>query len=166
MNKLRNLGIKIWYNKERIVLVVLIGVLCLNVYRLLNPPKEPPEKRHTHPRGGPVELDPLDMPEPPKIPPLKSWNSIYTPSPFWYQTSGDGDSQSKDNPAADIKLLKIAKVRDKYRAQIQTRSLKGWYNEGDPFESYELISIDPDNGTCEVRSEGAGGVITLTLPGK
>ncbi len=41
--------------------------------------------------------------------------------------------------------------------------MKSWYYEGDRFESYAIISIDPDAKTCDVRSEAVGGVITLTM---
>ncbi len=31
-----------------------------------------------------------------------------------------------------------------WRVSIRSASRRGWYSEGDAFESYELLSIDPE----------------------
>lgn len=40
-----------------------------------------------------------------------------------------------------------------YRALVVTRMSRKWYGEGDSFEAYSLLNIDPDKGTCTIYSE-------------
>jgi len=166
MDKVRKLAERVWYNKERIVFVIMLGVLCWHVYRVRYPADSPPEKAHNAP-GRVQETDAVA--QAPGLPPrqMADWAGIYTPNPFWYFSGlTAAANQPKEVVDAGIKLLRIKQVRDKYRAQLQTESSTQWYDEGEPFESFEILKIDPDAGTCQVRSERLGRVITLSLPGR
>ncbi len=43
-----------------------------------------------------------------------------------------------------------------WRVRIRSASRRGWYSEGDAFESYQLLSIDPETGCIVVFSEKIG----------
>lgn len=166
MDKIRKLAERVWYNKERIVFVIMLGVLCWHVYRVRYPAELPAEKAHNAP-GRAQETDAVAQAA--ALPPrqMANWTGVYTPNPFWYFSGlTAAANQPKEVVDAGIKLLQIRQVRDKYRAQLQTESSTKWCNEGDPFESFEVLKTDPDAGTCQVRSERLGRVITLSLPGR
>jgi len=166
MDKIRKLAERVWYNKERIVFVIMLGVLCWHVYRVRYPAELPAEIAHNAP-GRAQETDAVAQAA--GLPPrqMANWTGVYTPNPFWYFSGlTAAANQPKEVVDAGIKLLQIRQVRDKYRAQLQTESSTKWCNEGDPFESFEILKIDPDAGTCQVRSERLGRVITLSLPGR
>ena len=166
MDKVRKLAERVWYNKERIVFVIMLGVLCWHVYRVRYPAEVPPET----PYSEPSRVQETDaMAQSAGLPPrqMADWVGIYTPNPFWYFSGlAAAANQPKEVVDAGIKLLRIKQVKDKYRAQLQTESSTKWYDEGESFESFEILKIDPEAGTCQVRSERLGRVITLSLPGR
>lgn len=47
---------------------------------------------------------------------------------------------------------------------MKTESSEKWYSEGEPFESFVLLKINPQEGTCQVQSVAKGKVYTLKLP--
>jgi hypothetical protein len=159
---------RLWYNKERMVLVVLVAVLCWNVYKVVSPGEETKEIPHALPKGAIDSNYSSVLPIPPPPPRTSAqWDTIYTPNPFWYFSAQTVSNDNRKGPEdAGIRLLDMKKVRDKHRVKLQTAAAEKWYYEGDAFESFELLSIDPDEGTCQVRSERLGRVITLRLPGK
>ncbi len=164
MDKLRKFFERLWYSKERAVLAIMVGVLCWNVYRVWYPVPLPEAAAHTAPQRVSEDEPTVNVPglEPRQT---QDWVTVYTPDPFWYYSQLTANTEkTKDVQDAGIKLILIRKVRDEYRAQLQTESSTKWYTEGDAFESFELLKIDPDAGTCQVRSERLGRVITLRQP--
>lgn len=105
MDKLRKIAERLWYNKERIVLAVMVVVLCWHVYRIVSPTeKDTDMPNYTIPKPGPI-VEPLEetqMPLPPEPRQIAQWKSIVTPNPFWYYSSTvvnkAGDSGAGDEP--------------------------------------------------------------------
>jgi hypothetical protein len=165
MEKLRKLFERLWYSKERIVLAVMVLLLCWNVYRVVYPAKMPEPPAHRPPsRDTGDETLPTVLGFEPRQ--TEDWAAVYTPNPLWYYSglrSQTNDRNKQAGREAGIKLLAIQKVRDTYRAQLQTETSRRWYDEGAAFESFVLLKIDPEAGTCEVRSEGQGRVLTLKM---
>jgi len=167
MDKVRKIAERLWYSKERIVFVIMLGVLCWHVYRVVYPTPLEGLAEHRAPErvqetAGAAELASLPLRQ------SADWAGIYTPNPFWYfsgLTAGESGPK-KEAVDAGIKLIRIKKVKDKYRAQLQTEGSTQWYDEGESFESFDLLKIDADAGTCQIKSERLGKVITLSLPGK
>ncbi len=164
MDKLRKLGERLWYSKERLVFVSLVAVLIWNVYKVATAAEEPDETKAVRIIKTTDDLEPVRAPLPPPPPPINDWKSIYTPNPFWY-TPGAGTVAQDQKKQVDIKLLSIQPGRDGYRVRLQSGNNRAWHSVGGAFESYEVISIDPDAGTCQVRSEGDGSILTLSISG-
>jgi Ca-activated chloride channel family protein len=70
-------------------------------------------------------------------------------------------------PKADTSQLKVLSYRNSGnvpRVQISTGQGRArWYQEGDKFESYEIVYIDQDKGIVQIYSEEANNTITLQL---
>ena len=76
-------------------------------------------------------------------------------------TRGTGDDRIDERPK--IYLLGIREWGDgTYRAQIYTRTRK-WYEEGESFEAYQLIAINPEEQTVEIFSEKHGRSFTYEV---
>ena len=165
MEKVRKILEWVWYNKERMVLAVMVAILCWHVYKVVYPPKEEPQVEHRLPSGA-VPDRPLSDVLPPPARQSTSWDLVYTPNPFWYLSAQKETGKTSEGPTdAGISLLRIRKVGgDKYKAQLRTANTTRWYEQGEAFESFELLRIDPEAGTCEVRSERLGRVIKLEAP--
>ena len=164
MEKVRKFFEWLWNAKERLVLAVMVMLLCWNVYRVVYPPKPAEPKVHRAPdRSGFDEIPQVTPLEPAQS---QDWASIYTPNPFWYLAGQKINNDTEKPEDVGITLLDIRQVRGKNRAKLQTESSARWYDEGQQFESFELLSVDPDAGTCQVRSEGSGKVITLRKSGE
>lgn len=165
MDKFRKIAERLWYNKERMVLAIMVGVLCWNVYKVAYPPPEKEETKHLLPKGA-IDADwaRANTPASPLPRVSQQWDTVYTPSPFWYYSGQSELTNKRQGPqSAGITLLRIKQVVDKWRAQLRT-TRTAWYDEGESFESFQLLKINPDEGTCEVRSEQLGKVIVLRLP--
>jgi hypothetical protein len=165
VEKLRKIGERLWYNKERMVLAILVVVLGWNVYKVVNPPtgEKPPDYRP--PSGAlPPDWRPVEVPLPPdpRIP--GQWEMVYMPNPLWYYSTQSPLPKKTGEEDPGISLLRIRTVRDKACAQLQTANTRKWYYEGDAFESFVLLKINVDEGTCLVRSERLGRNVTLRVP--
>jgi hypothetical protein len=165
-DKLRKIADRLWYNKERIVLAIMLLVFAWNMYRVLYPPPAKPlAKEHKLPKvtdDGTLPSQPV--PRGPDVRAMTSWKTVYTPSPFWYYAvqSGKSGDEGKDKDAG-IHLRQIKEMGGGvFRAQLETTARK-WYSEGDKFEQFELQKIDPDAQTVRVYSERLGQVITLSV---
>jgi hypothetical protein len=125
--------------------------------------------QHMPPRRIP---DPNDLPEEweesegrPPMPPANplppapvAYKALVNDNPFTATDIGKDDEDFGEVALLDIKPW----GPDSYRALIQTRTQK-WYEEGESFEAYTLISIDPEAGTVEVFSESTGTTRTYTI---
>jgi len=166
VDKLRKAGLWIWLNKERMILLVMVGLLCRQVYAVVYPPA--PEVADNLPL--PRNPDPEDLPpeiDPPAAQPIAGLRSpgeyanLDRSNPFWYYSTQAEGGAATDSDAIDIQLLDIRVAGTKVRAQLQTKATKKWYDEGDKFEEFQLLDIDPDAGTVEIFSEGQGRQVTL-----
>lgn len=166
MDKIRKLADRIWYNKERIVFAILMVILGWNLYRALNPSDTDEERIYRFPKQDIDDRLDEQMPAPPAPPRLAQWKALYTPNPFWFNPSERRSEGPERSEEADIVLLRIRDVGGKPRVQLRTASATKWYWEGEQFESYQVFSIDPEAGTCQVRSERTGRNLTLSQRGE
>ena len=162
----------LWYSKELIVLLVMVGILVYRVYGVVNPP--PPPKWTKLPRPltelptDPAALQGIELPgDPTPRPPMDvpgSYAMLYNRNPFWYYSGQQKQDSKQDVTAADlnIKLLDIQNAGGRLRAKLRTQSATAWYSENDQFEKYELQKIDPDNNTVEIYSERYARTFTLS----
>jgi len=165
LDRIRKIGIWFWWNKEKFVLLILVGILGYRVYVILYPP--PPEKEEVH---SPPRKEVPDELKPP-MPPLKpaplipgTYASLWRDNPFWYfsgETKGSQTTGTITEKDLGITLLNIRQVGDKWRAQLRTRSTTKWYDEGEEFEQFILEQINPDDGSVVIYSEQYGRRFTL-----
>lgn len=171
MDKVVAIGKWLWLNKERFVLLVVMAVFCYRVYVVLNPPEPPVVVPPKSPIPGPIP-DELMPPSPP-LPLARSlpggYSGLYNNNPFCYycKERGPGDIEVFDPEKLGITLLAIRKLSDgRVRAQLSTKTVpKRWYNEGEPFEEYELQEIDAENNSVVIYSERYARRFTLTIEG-
>jgi hypothetical protein len=162
MDKLRKFGMWLWQNKERMVLVFLVAVLAFRVYKVMTAQTELPADPK-RPIDGPAPETPIP-PDPVQDSSTESYQSLSQRNPFWYygarpEITGNEGAEEEEN----IRLLNIQRSPDnQYVAQIQTQVTK-WYREGEEFESYQLMRIDPENQQVEVYSGKSGTTLTLAL---
>ncbi len=172
MNKIRKIIAWLWLHKERMTLLVMLGILAWYVYQVLKPPdvedlsakhKPPlgrlPEVWEEGPGSGPPDIIPL---------PPDDFSNIYRANPFWYSSGSiptEGSGDSGDAGSADIKLTSIQTDSDGVSSARLVTQSRGWYKEGDSFESYQVLRIDATARTCEVYSEELRKSITLSLSG-
>lgn len=124
----------------------------------------------------PKSLDPQNLPEnwdvkdgrppSPPAPPLPpepvAFNALVKDNPFTAVTSGGGGGRDSGT-RPQLRLLNIMELpTGEYRALIQTRT-RQWYEEGEQFETYQLLSIDPAGGTVDIFSEQHGRAFTYSL---
>ncbi len=137
LDKIQKIVIWFWWNKEKFVLLILVGILGYRVYVIAYPP--PPEKEEVYspPRKEvPDELKPPLPPLPPAISIPGTYASLWRENPFWYfsgeqqASQGAGTITEKD---LGITLLNIRQVGERWRAQLRTRSTTKWYDEGEEY---------------------------------
>lgn len=133
------------------VLICVVLFLGYRVYIVVNP-QEPPLPPPPRPPG------PVLPPEAgPGVPPLRPPASIPEPrqdfvfrNMFVYRP---GTVTQAEDRAKHLKLLYILPSGEgSYRAQIKTKATTKWYSVGDPFESYQLDSIDPEAKCVDIWS--------------
>jgi len=157
VNRVRKIGEWIWRNKERMVLAIMVCFLGFRVYQVVSPVDEESGRMPQPPSSTPtddVELPGVPGPPPPP-PPAEDYSLLWRINPFGgWRASGRGGTETQASEDLEISLLRIREVAPgQIRAQIQTPGRRGWYEEGDAFEAYELLSIDPDADTVVVFSE-------------
>jgi hypothetical protein len=163
----------LWYSKELIVLLVMVGILVYRVYGVVNPPPPPQwpplPRPQTELPTDPAEVQTLGLPgDPTPRPPMDvpgTYSMLYNRNPFWYY-SGQQKQDTKtevDPKDLNIKLLDIQNAGGKLRAKLRTGdNATKWYSENDQFEKYELQKIDPDSNTVEIYSERFARTFTLS----
>lgn len=164
MDKIQKISKWIWLNKERMILVVMFGVLGFRVYRMLYP--LPTEEQAVLRAPRPQIPDSEQPPTPPMAPPMTppgTYASLFRQNPFWFY-SRESTGTDKNAPVDfGIRLLSMRKVGERWRAQLTTKSLTKWYYEGDEFEQFVLESIDPEKKTVVIYSEQYAKRETLSL---
>jgi len=156
VDKIHKLGVLLWQYKERIVLLVVVGVLCYRVYTAINPPEPPAPTPHRLPEV--VENDAEILPPAPGVPPRTlipvDRKELAKRNPFWYHAGGGGNTTDAP-PKVDLELRRIQSAPGGgHRAGIRANGRTGYYGEGDVIDGqYELVSIDPENETVTVRAD-------------
>jgi hypothetical protein len=149
LDKIQKIGMWFWWNKERFVLLILVGILGYRVYVIIYPPSPPAEKTYSPPkREVPDELKPPMPPLPPLLSIPGSYASLWRENPFWYfagETAKRQGSQEITPQELGITLLNIRQVGDRLRAQLRTRSTTKWYDEGEEFRTVCLEQVNPED---------------------
>jgi len=129
---------RVWLFKERIVLLILLGVLGYNVYRIFVPVIEEPIVPVV---AGNVPVAPL--PEPNLSDAPGQFTSFVRRNPFSYYSDAESDPRGGlTGEEAGIELLAIREgIGGKWRARLKTKAAK-WYDEGDSFEEFRLEEIN------------------------
>lgn len=171
------MGAWIWLVKERMVLVVMVVFLVYRVYQVVYPPpmEEGPVIRapkarlpeDAAERNELVQQATLPPPPPPRellaVP--GNYAIVHRNNALWYysaqrDTAGQGEVTAQ---SLGLSLLDIQRVGTRLRARLQTRSTARWYNEGEKFEEFELLQINPEQETVEVYAEQHGRRLTVQL---
>lgn len=170
VDKLRKAGLWVWYFKERILLLVMVGALAFQVYQLLNPAPPEASKPLPAPRREMAEdVDPsIRPPQPGPVPQdtgAPETRALVDRNPYWYYSS-TGESKGSDEVPADlIQLVKIQKIGERVRCQLRTKTTTKWYEQGDKFEEFTLEAIDPVANTATVFVESYGKRVDLSPQG-
>jgi len=157
-----------WHSKERVVLVVLILVLCYQVYRIVIPEEVKYDQPIPPKRPNLETLDPSVKPQmdfrQAARPALGNYALIYRRNPFWGH-SGGGEANTSEAVTPEslgISLLDIKEIGGRVRARLMTSTSK-WYDVGEQFEQFQLESIDVENGEVVVFVEKINQYITVTM---
>jgi hypothetical protein len=150
------------------VLAVMVGFLMYRVYQVVNPIVGPEARLPSPPRSNiGDDVDRPGLPPPPPPPPrTDDWSRLWRFNPFEFRQPRASRTTDGENPAdvLEIRLLRITPSGGgKFRAQIATPGRTAFYEEGQSFESYELLEIDPDAGTVTIFSEGLQKTAVLEL---
>lgn len=142
------------------VLAIMVIFLCFRVYQVVQPPLPPPGGVFQPPRNQlPPDVEtPGSPPRLPGNPTPGNWADLWRNNPFIYVSPGDSNRPNgNSDQALDLEVLNFQEVSDGiWRVRIRSASDRRWYSEGDAFEAYELLSIDPDTECIVVFSEELG----------
>lgn len=175
-SQLRKVGIWLWNQKEKIFLATLLIVLCFRVYLVLSPAEasskspEPPKKTAT---AGGGKLSPDNVPDPPPRPlsqRTEDFRPLVRQNPFtiWSVAATGKSASGSDEETIDVTLNNIVKWSDGgYRAELTTKvtGKSKRYKEGEVFENYKLMSIDPVNKIVQIYSSAHDKTFELKMPG-
>ncbi len=169
VDKLRKAFGWIWYNKERMVLVVMVAILCYRVYQVMNPPPEEGPTHYPPPITDTAQIPAEAMPPvPPETVPIDvpgNYSNLYRQNPFWYHSGDRARSEDKalTPEDLDIELLAIREVSGRWRAQLRTQTTRAWYDEGEEFEEFVLEQINPEQQSVVIYAARYAERLTLTM---
>jgi len=165
VDRLRKVGLVLWLNKERLVLFVMVCVLVFQVYKVIFPDEKPMGAAPQLPRPHDPDVIPIPMPSPRPAPSLPGdYASLSRRNPFWYFSGAGRDNRGgQDQEGFEISLVDIQRTGDRLRARLSTASTTKWYNEGESFEQFQLISVDIENKQVTVYIERLGQTRVLSL---
>lgn len=143
------------------VLAIMVIFLSFRVYQIVRPPEPPKENVASSflPPGSQLPPDVVTPGTPPRVPPPPSpenWTNLWRRNPFTYPSPRDSRRQGSDSESEiDLQLLNIQQSPDgSYRVLLRSpNGRRGWYSEGDAFEAYQLLKIDPEGPCVEVYSD-------------
>ena len=162
VDKLRKFGEMLWLNKERLILVAMVAILCFQVYKVVYPVEKLQGETPRPPKQAPGDAK---QPPPPADSPTITFAGDYLGltrrNPFWYFSGRNQRSGSQNTGDVEIKLLDIQNSAAGPRAQLQTGTTTKWYNVGDSFEQFKLQSVDGSSNTAVVYVESLGREQTL-----
>ena len=140
------------------VLAIMVIFLCFRVYQVVQPPPPPPGDKVFQPPRSEFPPDVETPGIPPRMPGNPSpgnWTDLWRNNPFIYvppgvSRRGNGDSSQ----VLELEVLSFQEASPgSWRVRIRSASRRGWYSEGDAFEAYELLSIDPDTECIVIFAE-------------
>lgn len=168
VDKLRKFGEFLWLNKERFILVVMVAILCFQVYKVLYPDEKPRGVTPMPPRAINEETEGFTTPPlPPDRPVITisgEYASLFRRNPFWFFSGRNQRGSGSEISDTEIALLDIQVTPEgERRAQLRTATTTQWYTEGVGFEQFRLQSVDVDGQTAVVYVESLGRDVTLQM---
>ena len=159
---LRKAGVWIWNQKEKMVLLVLVGVLCFRVYVVYTGPVALPEP----PTKIAKAAEDLTLPSArPALPRPVEFQGLVQRNPFTiFGMSSEKTDTSAGPERIDLTLERIVPWNDgSYRAEILSAidGRKRRYEQGESFLDYRVVSIEPDTNTVVVYSSALDKNFTL-----
>ena len=157
MEKLRKIGLWAWNAKERVVLTLMVLLLGFRVYSLVNAQADDSGELNLSDPRAPMLSD-ADPPRPPEPPSPEPVIRLVRRSPFAYvpPQSRVNTTTTENDKDAEVKVLRVREVTGgQWSAQITAGGAPKMIMEGASFESYVLLSIDPDTGCCIIYSENS-----------
>lgn len=163
-SQLRKAGIWLWNQKEKMILVALILVLCYRVWGVMNPAEltfEEPGAAIAKPR--PIPKDP--PPPVPVLPRSPDFKGLVRTNPFTIHSALPGTREGEareDRP--NLTVIRIVPwAGGDYRAEIVTQGARPKrYKEGEQFETYRLIDIDEVNNQVTIFSNAHNKNFVIT----
>lgn len=171
MDKVYKLGVWLWRNKERIVLAVLVVFLCTRAYRVVMGAEPEPPKVHPPVKSDLPEEWPDAPPKPPVPPPIPRppKESLIRSNMFtvYGRPVEEGRTEEVTVESLGVRLVRIVPWKDnEYRAELLTKGRRAKrYKEGEQFENFRLVRIDPADNSVEIWSEQFGRSFTLRVEG-
>ncbi len=174
LSQLQKAGSWLWSQKEKMVLIALVGVLCYRVYVVVFPPDTKSTAQTTLSAMRPAAakeptLPTVIPPWPPNKQVMADASGLVRRNPFTiYGVQGDdGPSTTTDETTIPVTLTGFRKWRDgTMRALLLVSGDRVRpYAERESFGSYTLESIDADGKTVEVYSQEFDKVFTLQVQG-
>lgn len=154
MNKLRNILLWFWGNKERMILVAALVVFCYAVALIVNPPEPPEVKLSPPPRpldaASAASNDVVDRPPPPPPPSLQArdYGTFVEENPWTVYGKplvGDRGGSTRAGAGAGATVTAGGFRTQLNRPQAQL-SLPGqrprWLGVDDTIGNYRVASID------------------------
>lgn len=149
------------------VLSIMVAVLAFQIFSVLrteddnfiDPPPNPVKvaKREDLDPSPPGDPPPMPAPEAPV-----NENEFVEKDPFdWRERSAASTTAGAETTT--LRLLRIRGTGDDLVVQIETETSRKWYRVGEAFESYEIISVDPDAGFAEIFDEASNRTRIIEL---
>lgn len=177
-SQLRKAGAWLWNQKEKMFLAALLIVLCFRVYLVLSPAQastktsETPKKKPAA-TAAPSKMSAESVPDPGPRPiseRAEDFRPLVRQNPFtiWSIAATGKSASGSDEETIDVTLNNIVKWSDgAYRAELTTKvtGKSKRYKEGEVFENYKLMSIDPANKMVTIYSSAHDKTFELKMPG-
>jgi hypothetical protein len=161
VEKIRKIGQWVWLNKERMVFLVMVIILCWRVYIVVKPPVPVDDVNPPQPSAQrQMDVPPLPPTPDPRVtpPPTAPLKRV---DPFWYWSSQVGEDTGEEGDLG-IELESILPTPTGPMARLKTKGGRARaYREGEQFENYIVRRIDADAGEVEVYDESTGNDVIL-----
>ncbi|MCC6153119.1 MAG: hypothetical protein IT367_05140 [Candidatus Hydrogenedentes bacterium] len=175
-SQLRKAGMWLWNQKEKMFLAALLIVLCFRVYLVLSPAQASSKTSGSPTKAAaaaPNKMSPENVPDPgprPVTERAEDFRPLVRQNPFtiWSIAATGKSASGSEEETIDVTLNNIVKWSDgAYRAELTTKvtGKSKRYKEGEVFENYKLMSIDPANKTVQIYSSAHDKTFELKMPG-
>jgi hypothetical protein len=165
-SQLRKAGAWIWNQKEKMILVALILVLCYRVWGVMNPPEvnfEESARGANPPKPRQILKDP--PPPVPVLPRSPDFKGLVRTNPFTVHSALPGSREGEAREERpNLTVVRIVPwTGGEYRAEIITQGARPKrYKEGEQFESYRLVDIDEINNQVTIFSNAHNKNFVIT----